>query len=96
MAFLVAIIPGPVKYQRSIAGGVPTAFLDGLMGNLLAKLHTTGALDAAAFDAALTEPLGLVGESEPLPPVEQAGGASPAPALTDPGAADSLPSTGPR
>jgi membrane peptidoglycan carboxypeptidase len=69
MAFLVAMIPGPVKYQRSIPGGVPTPFLDGLIGNLLSKLHATGALDDAAFDAALAGPLGLVaGEAEPPSP----------------------------
>ena len=66
MAFLVSMIPGPVKYQRSIEGGVPTPFFDGLMASLLAKLHATGALDDAAYEAALAAPLGLVASEPPL------------------------------
>ena len=42
MAFLVSLIPGPLKYQRSFAGGIPTPFFDGLMTTLLAKLTSVG------------------------------------------------------
>jgi penicillin-binding protein 1A len=64
-AFLVSMIPGPMKYQRSIEGGVPTPFFDGLMASLLAKLHATGALDDAAYEAALAAPLGLLASEPP-------------------------------
>jgi penicillin-binding protein 1A len=87
MAFLVAMIPGPVKYQRSIAGGVPTPFFDGLMASLLFKLHSTGDLDDAAFAAALVEPLGLAAEG-PAASEGQDGAA-----LTGSSPASSLPPT---
>ena len=43
MAFLVSLIPGPLKYQRSIATGMPTPFFEGLMTTLLGKLVDVGA-----------------------------------------------------
>jgi len=90
MAFLVAMIPGPVKYQRSIRDGVPTPFFDGLMASLLFKLHSTGDIDDAAFAAALVEPLGLA-------TAEPAASEGPAAApLTGPGPAGSLPPTAAR
>ena len=75
MAFLVSLIPGPVKYQRSFAGGVPTPFFDGLMTSLLTKLASVGALSEAECAAAIAEPLALV-SSAPLVP----NAAPPAPA----------------
>jgi penicillin-binding protein 1A len=101
MAFLVAMIPGPVKYQRSIPDGVPTAFFEGLIGNLLSKLHATGALDDAAFDAALVEPLGLVtaeaeGPPRPAEPAVGDGAPGAGSALTAPATTASLPPTGTR
>jgi hypothetical protein len=39
MAFLVAIIPGPIKYQSSFAHGMPGPGLRSLIDELLAKLH---------------------------------------------------------
>ncbi len=65
IAFLVSLIPGPVKYQRSFASGVPTPFFDGLMTTLLGKLESVGALSPAEYEAALVEPLGLIIRSEP-------------------------------
>jgi penicillin-binding protein 1A len=59
MAFLVALVPGPLKYQRSFAGGTPTPFFEGLMLTLLAKLHAVGALGDEEYQAALTAPLDL-------------------------------------
>jgi membrane peptidoglycan carboxypeptidase len=59
IAFLVSLIPGPLKYQRSFPDGVPTAFFEGLMTALLTKLLSVGALTAEEYDAALGAPLGL-------------------------------------
>jgi len=59
MAFLVSLVPGPLKYQRSFAGGIPTPFFEGLMATLLAKLHETGALRDDEYQLALAEPLDL-------------------------------------
>ena len=59
MAFLVSLIPAPIKYQRSFADGVPSPFLDGLMATLLAKLQAVGALSETEYEAALAEPLDL-------------------------------------
>jgi hypothetical protein len=58
-AFLVSLIPGPVKYQQSFASGVPTPFFEGLMDTLLAKLESVGALSEEEYEAALAEPLDL-------------------------------------
>ena len=59
MAFLVALVPGPLKYQRSFAGGVPSLFLEGRMATLLAKLHSVGALSDDEYLTALAGPLDL-------------------------------------
>jgi hypothetical protein len=64
MVFLVSLIPGPVKYQRSIAGGTPTPFFEGLMATLLAKLASVGALSEAEYAAAVAEPLALGGPGD--------------------------------
>ena len=66
-AFLVSLIPGPVKYQRSFPGGVPTPFLEGLMTTLLTKLASVGALSEAECAAAIAEPLALAPTGEPGP-----------------------------
>src|SRR5262249_20665596 len=44
MAFLVALIPGPVKYQRSFAGGTLANGFRPLLDDLLAKVHSVEAL----------------------------------------------------
>jgi hypothetical protein len=59
MAFLVSLVPGPIKYQRSIEGGVMTPFFEGLVVTLLAKLRSVDALTEEEYTAALAEPLDL-------------------------------------
>jgi membrane peptidoglycan carboxypeptidase len=59
MAFLVSLVPGPIKYQRSFEGGVVSPFFEGLVATLLAKLRSVEALSEAEYEAALAEPLGL-------------------------------------
>jgi membrane peptidoglycan carboxypeptidase len=69
MAFLVALVPGPLKYQRSFADGTPTPFLEGRMAALLAKLQSVGALSDEEYEQALAGPLDLRVEGpEPRPP----------------------------
>jgi hypothetical protein len=55
MAFLVAIIPGPIKYQRSFADGTPGPGLRLLIDNLLAKLLSVQAIDEEEYQRALDE-----------------------------------------
>jgi hypothetical protein len=55
MAFLVAIIPGPIKYQRSIAHGRPSPGLRMLIDNLLAKLRSVDAISEEEYQRALSE-----------------------------------------
>jgi hypothetical protein len=62
MAFLVAIIPGPTLYQRSIAGGTPSPALRTLIDNLLAKLRSVDAISEAEYQRALADPLAIDGE----------------------------------
>lgn len=69
--FLVCLIPGPIKYQRSFANGVPTPFFEGLMATLLAKLASVGALSEAEYAAAVAEPLSLRGREDSPSGVEQ-------------------------
>jgi hypothetical protein len=57
MAFLVALIPGPVKYQRSFAGGTLSPALENLVDNVLAKLRSVDAIDEAQYETALAETL---------------------------------------
>jgi hypothetical protein len=66
MAFLVAIIPGPIKYQRSIASGTPSPGLRVLIDNLLAKLRSVEAIGAEEYQRAL-------GETIVVAPARQAG-----------------------
>jgi hypothetical protein len=85
MAFLVALVPGPVKYQRSFPGGTPTPFLEGRMATLLAKLHSVGALSDEEYERALAAPLDLLvpGPAEeggtPWPPPSPTVGGLPSP-----------------
>jgi membrane peptidoglycan carboxypeptidase len=57
MALLVSLIPGPVKYQRSLAGGHPSPGFRPLVNCLLAKLRSVDALDEEAYQAALADDL---------------------------------------
>ena len=57
MAFLVAIIPGPIKYQSSFAHGMPGPGLRALIDDLLAKLHSVDAIGEEEYRRALAEPV---------------------------------------
>jgi hypothetical protein len=57
MAFLVALIPGPVKYQRSFANGTLSPGFRPLVDALLAKLRSVDALGEQEYQAALAEEL---------------------------------------
>jgi Transglycosylase len=55
MAFLVSIIPGPIKYQRSFSRGTPGPGLRLLIDNLLAKLRSVQAISEEEYQRALSE-----------------------------------------
>jgi hypothetical protein len=57
MAFLVAIIPGPIKYQSSFAHGTPGPGLLSLIDELLAKLRSVDAIGEEEYRQALDEPI---------------------------------------
>jgi hypothetical protein len=57
MAFLVAIIPGPIKYQSSFARGTPRPGLRSLIDGLLAKLRSVDAISEEEYQRALAEPI---------------------------------------
>jgi hypothetical protein len=57
MAFLVALIPGPTKYQRSFEEGALSPGFEPLVTNLLAKLRSMGGLSEEEYTAALAETL---------------------------------------
>jgi len=69
IAFLVILIPGPTRYQRSFAEGALSAGLEPLVTNLLAKLRSVDALSEEEYRAALAETLAfrrLEPEAEPV------------------------------
>jgi hypothetical protein len=57
MAFLVALIPGPRKYQRSFAGGTLSPGFRPLVDNLLAKLRSVDAITEEEYRQASSEEL---------------------------------------
>ena len=61
MAFLVAIIPGPIKYQSSFAHGTPGPGLRSLIDELLAKLKSVDAIGEEEYRRALDEPIVVAG-----------------------------------
>jgi len=63
MAFLVAIIPGPIKYQSSFAHGTPGPGLRSLIAGLLAKLRSVNAIGEEEYLQALGEPIVVAGGS---------------------------------
>ena len=65
MAFLVAIIPGPIKYQSSFAHGSPGPGLRSLIEDLLAKLRSVDAIDEEEYQRALGEPIVVAGGRPP-------------------------------
>jgi Transglycosylase len=65
MAFLVAIIPGPIKYQSSFAHGTPGPGLRSLIDELLAKLRSVHAIGEEEYLQALGEPIVVAGGRPP-------------------------------
>jgi membrane peptidoglycan carboxypeptidase len=65
MAFLVSIIPGPIKYQSSFAHGTPGPGLRSLIDALLAKLHSVHAIGEEEYLQALGEPIVVAGGKPP-------------------------------
>jgi hypothetical protein len=61
MAFLVAIIPGPIKYQSSFAHGTPGPGLRSLIDELLAKLRAVHEIGEEEYRQALDEPIVVAG-----------------------------------
>ena len=57
MAFLVSIIPGPIKYQSSFAHGTPGPGLRALIDALLGKLRSVHAIDEGEYTHAIGEPI---------------------------------------
>ncbi len=65
MAFLISIIPGPLKYQSSFAHGSPGPGLRKLIDNLLAKLRSVDALTEEEYQSALAEEIVVSGRGAP-------------------------------
>jgi penicillin-binding protein 1A len=65
MAFLVEIIPGPIKYQSSFAHGTPGPGLRLLIDELLAKLRSVNAIGEEEYRRALEEPIAVAGGKPP-------------------------------
>jgi membrane peptidoglycan carboxypeptidase len=65
MAFLVSIIPGPIKYQGSFAHGSPGPGLQVLIDDLLAKLRSVDAINEEEYRRALREPILVDGGRPP-------------------------------
>ena len=65
MAFLVAIIPAPIKYQSSFAHGMPGPGLRSLIDDLLAKLRSVDAIGEEEYRRALGEPIIVAGGRPP-------------------------------
>ncbi len=65
MAFLVVIIPGPIKYQSSFAHGTPGPGLRLLIDELLGKLRSVDAIGEEEYRRALGEPVVVAGGRPP-------------------------------
>jgi hypothetical protein len=65
MAFLVVIIPGPIKYQSSFAHGTPGPGLRSLIDELLGKLRSVNAIGEEEYRRALDEPVVISGGRQP-------------------------------
>jgi len=94
-AFLVALIPGPVKYQSSFASGVLSRGFSKLVNGVLFRLRSVDMLTDEELEAELAAPLRLrwtpadaVGEEDPgttaPPPEETAAPPVPLPLLPAP------------
>jgi membrane peptidoglycan carboxypeptidase len=67
VAFLVAIIPGPIKYQSSFAHGTPGPGLRSLIDEPLAKLRSVDAIGEEEYRRALGEPIVVAGGRRSAP-----------------------------
>ena len=67
-AFLICLIPSPVRYHQAHTAGRAGPGMERLMGNLLAKLHSVAALSDEEYLAALDETLSFAPETTPAPP----------------------------
>jgi penicillin-binding protein 1A len=65
MAFLVGIIPGPIKYQSSFAHGAPGPGLRSLIDELLTKLRSVDAIGEEEYRRALGETIVVAGGRPP-------------------------------
>ena len=65
MALLVALVPGPAKYQRSLASGRPSAGFRPLVDGLLAKLRSVDLLTEDEYEAARADELPVNTGAEP-------------------------------
>jgi hypothetical protein len=59
MALLVSLVPGPAKYQRSLASGRPSAGFRPLVDALLAKLRSVDLLTEEEYETALADELAV-------------------------------------
>jgi transglycosylase-like protein len=76
MAFLVSLIPGPLKYQSSFAHGTPGPGFRKLVDNLLAKLRSVDALTEEEYRQALDEEIVVRGREAVAPPAGRGGDAA--------------------
>lgn len=67
IAFLVTLIPGPIKYQGSIRDGEVRQGFDTMVNNLLVKLRSVDALSEEEYQAARAETLLFRGQPPPDP-----------------------------
>ena len=65
IAFLVCLIPSPVRYHQAHEAGRIGPGMEQLVHNLLAKLHSLGELDDGAYQEALDEELQFAAETAP-------------------------------
>src|SRR5262249_15597285 len=70
IAFLVSLIPGPIKYQSSFAHGTPGPGLRQLVDNLLAKLRSVDVLTEEDYQQALDEEIVVRGRETDAPAQE--------------------------
>ena len=65
IAFLVTLIPGPIKYQGSIRDGEVRRGFDTMVNNLLVKLRSVNAISEEEYEAARAETLLFRGQPPP-------------------------------
>ena len=61
IAFLVTLIPGPIKYQRSIQGGVMRSGFESMVNTLLVRMRSVDAISEDEYQEALVQPLNIRG-----------------------------------